>query len=222
MRIHQCQLLVGDCFLKQQREGVRKFLFDEPLDDEFDCGFVGVRRSWDEATVRMYCKSEDRMEALLQSLDLPRSVLQIRTNKRLTVAVSVLQQRAFVSRNTAVSPVYLPGRFIDGCTASNFFKALEVSAPELAVARLHGLSMKHQCFSLSLLADSHSSNEHVQCGLALRLPRAYVHTGRCCMHQGQRCFEHAVGKLQQSFSGHRIWWVWSLTLFLKTKVGFVI
>ena len=116
----------------------------------------------------------------------------------------MLQQRAFVSRNTAVSPVYLPGRFIDGCTASNFFKALEVSAPELAVARLHELSLKQQWFFLGLLADSHSSNENVQCGLGLRLPRAYVHTGRCCMHQGQRCFEHAVAPLRLQSAVHCI------------------
>ena len=128
MRIHQCQLLVGDCFLKKQREGVRKLLFDELPDGDFEYGFLGVRRSWDEATVRMYPKSEDHMEAMLQSLDLPQSVLQIRTNKRLTVAVSVLQQRAFVARNMSVSPVYLPGRFIDGCTASKFFSSRSIGA----------------------------------------------------------------------------------------------
>ena len=203
MRTHSCQAIIGDCFLQQQQQQMHKFLADDIL-DEYDLGFIGVRRSWDEATVRLYCKSEDQLEELLLSLDLPHHILDIRRGKRMSVAVSVFQQRAYVARGQEVRPVYLPARFVDGCTAANFFKALEVSAPELAVARLHELSMRHEFVMLGLLADAHSSNENVQCGLALRLPKALVHTGRCCMHQGQRCFEHAVQPLRIQSAVHCI------------------
>ena len=93
-------------------------LLDPPLDEGAD--FVGVRRSWDEATVRIYCNTELQMQTLISNLDLPEESLQVFKGKRFQVAMSTFQQRAYVANARRVSPLYLPGRFIDGVTASIF------------------------------------------------------------------------------------------------------
>ena len=102
-------------------------------------------------------------------------------------------------------PFYLPARFIQSATASNFFRALECVIPELACARLLTLSLQHEWTLLGLMADAVSANENVSAGIALRCGAdTIVDTGRCTLHQGQRTFEHATADLNLSGAIHCI------------------
>jgi hypothetical protein len=157
--------------------------------------FVGVKRSWDEATSRIYLGDGQHFDHLVSVLGIPAAALQPFKRKRPSVAVSVLQQRCTIRIDEIVSPVYKPGKLMERLTAANIFQTLEASSPEVSVERLRSLSSSVPWVFLGLLGDSVATNEAVITCFAKELPETIVDAGRCTMHQGHLVFTHGLGPL---------------------------
>ena len=151
-------LVAVDCFLHRQLVGLKKRI----TVDDAGAGvrFVGVERSWDEASSRVYLGPHEQMEHLVRDLGLPHEALQNFNTKRPAVTMSILQQRCTVRVDDYSAPVCLLGKLLQNGTASNIHAALVTSVPAVAPAALN-CSPRGPLTLLGCRGDAVAANEAV-------------------------------------------------------------
>ena len=77
--------------------------------------------------------------------------------KRPAVAFSILQQRSTIGWGAGSSPVYLPGKMLEKQTASNMYKALDVSMPSISARNLKAAKDKVDWLFFGGMGDSMNS-----------------------------------------------------------------
>ena len=178
-------MAVAACYAESQGRGIANRIAEGNGDEDF----LGIKRSWDETSCRLYCADMPQLQRMVEKLEIDNDCLKVFDNKRMGVVFQVLQQRAAIARDGKWEPIYVPPKILEGQTASCIVASLEESLPQLKSSIVQKLAKDvYRWIFLQLMGDHVSANRLAQSILAQRVPDVCINDVRCAMHQAHHVF----------------------------------
>ena len=175
-------LVAMDCFMHLQARGLKERMEAQPAGDSTDV-LLGLKWSWDEATVRMFVPNSELLQRLMISMGVPEECIRSMDSKRPSMAYSVIQQRGTCRINGEVIPIYVPARVVENTTASCLFSAVDSAVPQLCCSNLDKIASTGLWVYLGLMGDAVGANRLTQAGMAYFTRNALVADDVCLWHQ---------------------------------------